>query len=196
VLASAVPYLPAPAVHLALVDPFRAAPVRGIAVRTADGSTFVAPDNGLTSQAWEVAGGAVAAHVLDNTELWNPAPARTFRGRLVGGIDARDGLVAVRGWLDTTQVRAIDLAKELVSLGIEWIVYTDIASDGMLKGANVAAMREMVEAVPQAKVIASGGVSSVEDVQRLKEIGAAGAIIGMALYTGTLKLEDALEAAC
>ncbi len=81
VLASAIPYLPAPAVHLALVDPFRAAPVRGVAVRTADGSTFVAPDNGLTSQAWEIAGGAVAAHVLDNRALWHPTPARTFRGR-------------------------------------------------------------------------------------------------------------------
>ncbi len=81
VLASALPYLPAPAVHLALVDPFRATPVRGVAVRTADGSTFVAPDNGLTSQAWEVAGGAIAAHVLDNPALWHPTPARTFRGR-------------------------------------------------------------------------------------------------------------------
>ncbi|MCA1713433.1 MAG: SAM-dependent chlorinase/fluorinase [Actinobacteria bacterium] len=81
VLASAIPYLPVPAVHLALVDPFRAAPVRGVAVRTADGSTFVAPDNGLTSQAWDVAGGAVTAHVLDNAALWHPTPARTFRGR-------------------------------------------------------------------------------------------------------------------
>ena len=81
VLASAVPYLPAPAVHLALVDPFRATAVRGVAVRTADGSTFVAPDNGLTSQAWAVAGGAVRAHVLDNPALWHPTPARTFRGR-------------------------------------------------------------------------------------------------------------------
>jgi S-adenosyl-L-methionine hydrolase (adenosine-forming) len=81
VLASAVPYLPSPAVHLALVDPFRAAPVRGVAVRTADGSTFVSPDNGLTSHAWSPAGGAVQAHVLDNADLWAPAPARTFRGR-------------------------------------------------------------------------------------------------------------------
>lgn len=81
VLASAVPYLPVPAVHLALVDPFRASPARGVAVRTADGSTFVSPDNGLTSLAWEPAGGPVAAHVLDNPELWHPAPARTFRGR-------------------------------------------------------------------------------------------------------------------
>jgi S-adenosylmethionine hydrolase len=81
VLASAVPYLPAPAVHLALVDPFRSVPARGIAVRTADGSTFVAPDNGLTSQAWLVAGGVVAAHVLDDPALWLPNAARTFRAR-------------------------------------------------------------------------------------------------------------------
>ena len=81
VLASAVPYLPAPAVHLALVDPFRAKPARAVAVRTADGSTFVAPDNGLTAQAWDISGGAVAAHLLDNRELWHPDPARTFRGR-------------------------------------------------------------------------------------------------------------------
>ena len=81
VLASAVPYLPAPSVHLALVDPFWATPARGVAVRTADGSTFVSPDNGLTSLAWDACGGAVEAHVLDNPALWHPAPARTFRGR-------------------------------------------------------------------------------------------------------------------
>jgi S-adenosylmethionine hydrolase len=81
VLASAVPYLPVPSVHLALVDPFRTIPSRGIAVRTADGSTFVAPDNGLASQAWETAGGAVAAHVLDDPTLWLPNAARTFRAR-------------------------------------------------------------------------------------------------------------------
>ena len=81
VLASAIPYLPAPAVHLALVDPFRPTPTRGMAVRTGDGSVFVSPDNGLTSLAWDVAGGAVEARTLDNPALWNPSPARTFRGR-------------------------------------------------------------------------------------------------------------------
>ena len=81
VLASAVPYLPVPSVHLALVDPFRATPARGVAVRTADGSTFVSPDNGLTSLAWDACGGVVEAHVLDNATLWHPTPARTFRGR-------------------------------------------------------------------------------------------------------------------
>lgn len=81
VLASAIGYLPSPAVHLAVVDPFRASPVRGVAVRTADGSTFVSPDNGLTSQAWAAAGGAREAVALDNVSLWLPKPARTFRGR-------------------------------------------------------------------------------------------------------------------
>jgi len=81
VLASSIPYLPVPSVHLALVDPFRTVAARGIAVRTGDGSTFVAPDNGLTSQAWEAAGGVVSAHVLDDRELWLPDAARTFRAR-------------------------------------------------------------------------------------------------------------------
>jgi S-adenosyl-L-methionine hydrolase (adenosine-forming) len=81
VLASAVPYLPSPAVHLVVVDPFRATAVRGVAIRTGDGSVFVSPDNGVTSQAWECVGGAVEAHLIDNPDLWNPAPARTFRGR-------------------------------------------------------------------------------------------------------------------
>lgn len=119
----------------------------------------------------------------------------TFGERVVAGLDARGGKVAVRGWLDTTDVRAVDLAKDLVALGARVIIYTDIAVDGMLSGANLPAMREMVAAVPQAKIIASGGVTSVDDIRALREAGCAGAIIGMALYTGKLKLEDALKAA-
>lgn len=80
-LASAIPFLPAPAVHLAVVDPFRTVPTRAVAVRAADGSIFVAPDNGVASQAWEVAGGAVEAYVLDDQSLWNANAARTFRAR-------------------------------------------------------------------------------------------------------------------
>jgi S-adenosylmethionine hydrolase len=80
-LASAIPFLPTPAVHLAVVDPFRTIPARALAVRAGDGSVFVAPDNGVASQAWEVAGGAVEAYVLDDESLWNPHAARTFRAR-------------------------------------------------------------------------------------------------------------------
>jgi S-adenosylmethionine hydrolase len=99
VLASAIPYLPAPAVHLALVDPFRTVPSRGIAVRTQDGSTFLTPDHGLGSQAWEVAGGVVAAYELDDRSLWMPDAARTFRARDVfSPVAARlaDGLAIAR----------------------------------------------------------------------------------------------------
>lgn len=115
VLASSIPYLPAPSVHLALVDPFRTIPARGIAVRTADGSTFVAPDNGLASQAWETAGGAVQAHVLDNAALWMPNAARTFRARdvfspvaarLAGGLEIEQvGTRVDIGELEVLEVR-------------------------------------------------------------------------------------------
>jgi len=115
---------------------------------------------------------------------------------LVAGIDARDGLVAVRGWLEQTATKATDLARDLVALGIRCIVYTDIASDGMLRGANVPAMRAMVAAVPEAQVIASGGVTTTDDIRNLRDAGAAGAIIGMALYTARLTLKEALQEAC
>jgi len=138
--------------------------------------------------------------VIIGTAALDPRKAERLASALgesvVAGVDAKDGLVAVRGWLETTGTKATELARQLVSLGFRWLVYTDIARDGMLRGANVPAMREMVKAVPQARVIASGGVTTVDDVRKLKEAGAAGAIIGMALYSGRLTLKEALEAAC
>jgi len=135
--------------------------------------------------------------VIIGTAALNHAVAQALASELgeslVVGIDAKDGMVAVRGWLEATHTKAVNLARELVGLGVRWIVFTDIESDGMLKGANIAAMQEMIERVPEAHVIASGGVTTVADVRRLKEAGAAGAIIGMALYTGTLSLREALE---
>ncbi len=112
---------------------------------------------------------------------------------VVAGIDAREGRVAVRGWLETSEVTAVALARELTALGVRWIVFTDIGRDGVLEGPNVSALREMVESVT-ARVIASGGISSVEDVRAVRDAGAAGAIIGTALYTGRLRLKEAMEA--
>ncbi len=123
------------------------------------------------------------------------ALAEELGDSLVASIDARDGVVAVRGWLEDTRTKAVDLARELVGLGIRLIVYTDIGSDGMLRGANVAATRELIERVPEARVIASGGVTTADDIRKLRDAGAAGAIIGMALYSGKLTLKEALEAA-
>lgn len=125
---------------------------------------------------------------------WFRRMCREFPGRLVLGIDARDGLVATDGWLQTSRTRAVDLARQFADEPLAAIVYTDIAADGMLAGPNLAAMAAMQAAVPH-PVIASGGVSSPEDVARLAAIPVAGCIIGRALYEGTLSLPEALRAA-
>jgi len=125
---------------------------------------------------------------------WFRAMVGRFPGRLVLGIDARDGRVAAQGWTETSEVEAIDLARQFAAEPIAAIVYTDIATDGMMSGPNIAAMAAMQAAV-DVPVVASGGVTTVEDVAALKGAGAAGCIIGRALYEGKLKLPDALAAA-
>ncbi len=102
--------------------------------------------------------------------------------RLAVGIDAKDGRVAVKGWVETMELSALDLAREALNTGIRTIIYTDIATDGMLQGPNIAAMREMATEVP-CDLIASGGVSGPEDVRQLAGVsGLHGVIIGRALY--------------
>jgi phosphoribosylformimino-5-aminoimidazole carboxamide ribotide isomerase len=113
------------------------------------------------------------------------------------GVDARDGLVAIKGWEETTTEGSIEFARRMQALGARRIIYTDVSRDGMLQGANIAAMEQMVRAL-DIPVIASGGVSTVDDIRRLKALeseGLEGAILGKALYAGTLTLRDALEAA-
>lgn len=112
--------------------------------------------------------------------------------RIAVGIDAKDGMVATHGWLEISQKSAVEFAVEMD--GVQTIIYTDIKSDGMLKGPNVAATADIINAV-SADVIASGGVTSLSDVETLKGIGAYGAIIGRALYTGDLSLPDTIVAA-
>jgi phosphoribosylformimino-5-aminoimidazole carboxamide ribotide isomerase len=113
--------------------------------------------------------------------------------RIAIGLDARNGFVATEGWLETSHIRAVDLAKRLVEEGAETFIFTDISKDGMLQGPNVEAIGELAQ-VTGKEVIASGGVSSIEDLQNIKEDdrGIAGAIIGKALYTGRFTLSDAL----
>jgi len=114
--------------------------------------------------------------------------------QIVLGIDAKDGRVATDGWLEVSDVSATELARQFAAEPLAAIIYTDIATDGMLAGPNVAAMREMAAAV-DLPVIASGGVTSSEDVKQLAGTGVAGCIIGRALYEGKLELADALAAA-
>ena len=109
-------------------------------------------------------------------------------------IDARDGRVAIEGWTETTDRDAAGLAAEMAAMGVQRFIYTDIASDGMLGGHNVAALAAFAEAAGR-PVVAAGGISSVEQIRELRAVGAAGAILGRVLYEGTLSLREALEAA-
>jgi phosphoribosylformimino-5-aminoimidazole carboxamide ribotide isomerase len=125
---------------------------------------------------------------------WFREQCRKFPGRLVLGIDARNGMVATEGWLETSSTSAIELARQFSGEPIAAVVYTDIATDGMLAGPNVDAMAEMQRAV-EWPVVASGGVTTKDDVARLAAAGLAGCIIGRALYEGTVTLADAIAAA-
>ena len=116
--------------------------------------------------------------------------------RVLVGIDARNGMAAVRGWREVTTVPAADLARTVLKAGVSEIVYTDISRDGMLEGPNFETIAEM--AGTGARIIASGGVSRLEEVRRLAEMepeGVTGAIIGKALYTGAISLSEAVRVA-
>ncbi|MED4402820.1 1-(5-phosphoribosyl)-5-[(5-phosphoribosylamino)methylideneamino]imidazole-4-carboxamide isomerase [Metabacillus fastidiosus] len=111
------------------------------------------------------------------------------------GIDAKDGYVSTEGWLNTSNVKATDLGKELAAAGAEVFIFTDIATDGMLSGPNVNAVVEMAEATGK-EVIASGGVSSLQDLKTLaeyREKGVQGAIVGKAIYTNQFTVQEALK---
>lgn len=115
-----------------------------------------------------------------------------FPHQIVLGLDARDGRVATDGWLDVSSVVAASLAEQFDDLPLAAVVYTDIDRDGMLKGPNLAATRALAERL-EAPVIASGGVGSLRDLERLAELPIAGCIVGRALYEGRFRLRDARE---
>lgn len=122
------------------------------------------------------------------------AAAKKHPGKVAVGIDARNGLVATKGWAEETNVRVTDLAKSFEDAGVAAIIYTDINRDGAMQGPNIDATAELAHAV-SIPVIASGGVSSIEDLIALRDCGAAldGAISGRALYDGAIDLAQALS---
>jgi len=129
----------------------------------------------------------------ENPELVREA-CRKFPGRIVVGIDAKNGFVAVRGWADVTEKKATELAREMEGFGVEAIIYTDIARDGMMQGPNLEATRRLAESI-RIPVIASGGISSLKDIENLLAVessGVTGAITGKAIYTGALDLAEAV----
>lgn len=120
--------------------------------------------------------------------------AHEHPGRIVLGLDARDGRVALRGWLETTGLTAVEVARRHAGLPLAGVVYTDIAKDGMLAGPNLEALAEMIAAT-RLPVVASGGVATVDDIRRVAATGAAGCIVGKALYAGAVTMPEALAAA-
>ncbi|SLN36078.1 1-(5-phosphoribosyl)-5-[(5-phosphoribosylamino)methylideneamino] imidazole-4-carboxamide isomerase [Roseovarius gaetbuli] len=141
----------------------------------------------------------LARVILGTVAVENPSlvreAARAFPGQVAVGIDARNGRVATKGWATETDVMVTDLAKSFEDAGVAAIIYTDINRDGAMKGPNVEATAELANAV-SIPVIASGGVSSLDDLIALKNCGASlnGAISGRALYDGALDLKEALAA--
>ena len=147
-------------------------------------------------ETWLAAG--VTRVILGSAAAKNPAlvfeACRKFPGRIVVGIDAKNGMVAVQGWAEVTDVTAVDLAKRFEGFGVSAIIYTDISRDGMLQGPNIEATRALAEAVA-IPVIASGGVSSLKDIENLLAIeqsGVTGVITGKAVYTGAIRLAEAI----
>jgi phosphoribosylformimino-5-aminoimidazole carboxamide ribotide isomerase len=118
--------------------------------------------------------------------------------RVVVGLDARDGRVAIAGWRETSQVQATALASELCASGVQRFVYTDIARDGALRGPNLPALQAMQATIthisPHSALIASGGISAIDDLRAIANLGIAGAIVGKALYTGAIDLAQAIQA--
>lgn len=132
---------------------------------------------------------------IEDPSLVQAAVAKHGTSRIVVGVDARDGMVAVRGWKEQSSTRAEDLLEQMAALGVRRFVYTDIARDGMLTEPNFDAVASVVMAATElgSTVIASGGVSSVAHLERLADSGAEGAIVGSAIYTGALDLAEALR---
>ncbi|WP_069649060.1 1-(5-phosphoribosyl)-5-[(5-phosphoribosylamino)methylideneamino]imidazole-4-carboxamide isomerase [Caloranaerobacter ferrireducens] len=117
---------------------------------------------------------------------------KDYGNRIVVSIDANDGFVAVDGWINLSSINSIEFAKDLERIGVKTIVYTDISKDGMMKGPNFKVYEELKKKV-NINIIASGGISSVGDVKKLKEIGVYGCIVGKAIYSGAVKITELLK---
>ncbi|MBE7047977.1 MAG: 1-(5-phosphoribosyl)-5-[(5-phosphoribosylamino)methylideneamino]imidazole-4-carboxamide isomerase [Ruminococcaceae bacterium] len=144
----------------------------------------------------ELLSGGVSRVILGTIAVRDPAfvtqAVARYGEKIAVGIDAKDGFAAVSGWEQVSNWRAIDMAMAMKKAGVQHIIYTDIATDGMLSGPNLEAMIEMSRAFGSG-VIASGGVGSLEDLRALTKTGVSGAIVGKALYAGSVDLRAAVQ---
>jgi phosphoribosylformimino-5-aminoimidazole carboxamide ribotide isomerase len=137
--------------------------------------------------------------ILGTAAIENPAFVQEacgrFPGKIIVGIDARDGMVAIKGWAEVTRVKAVDLAKQMQEFGVIAIIYTDIKRDGMMTGPNIEATKALAESL-RIPVIASGGVHTMKDIENLLAVrcnGVTGVITGKAIYSGSLNLREAIQ---
>ncbi len=140
--------------------------------------------------------GGIARVILGSVALKNPAlveeAVKEYHERIAVGIDAKNGFVAVEGWLDTSEADYISLAKEMQKMGVETIIFTDISKDGTLSGVNQEQLKALHDAV-KCNIIASGGVHTMEDIKACAKMGLYGTICGKSLYQGTLDLREAIS---
>ncbi len=139
----------------------------------------------------------VSRCIIGTAAAENPAlvaeACKAFPGKIAVGIDAKNGRVATRGWVETSPLTAAELALRMRDLGVTTVIYTDVSRDGMMQGPNVPATRKLIEATGM-DVIGSGGVSCLDDLRALRGAGCAGAILGRAMYEGAFTVEEALQA--
>jgi len=118
----------------------------------------------------------------------------THGEKIAVGVDIKDGMVAIKGWVEISEETCFDFCEKLQNMGVATIICTDISKDGLLSGTNIELYRELTEKF-SLNIIASGGVTDLDDIHKLREMGLYGAILGKALYTGNINLEDALAEA-
>ena len=135
----------------------------------------------------------IGTRALESPE-WVESLCEEFPDGIAVGIDAKNGMVATRGWTDVSEVSALDLADRMAGMPLSAVIFTDISKDGMMTGPNLASTRAMAERL-SVPVIASGGISTLEDVRAVAGLPVEGMIIGKALYTGAILLPEAIRAA-
>lgn len=142
--------------------------------------------------------GGISRVILGSAAVKNPAlvkeAVREFGDKIAVGIDARNGMAATEGWMESSSVSYLELGMAMEQAGVKTIIYTDISRDGTLKGVNLEQLEHLNQTI-SCNIIASGGVRSVEDIKACKELGLYGCICGKALYTGALDLKEAIEKA-
>lgn len=133
---------------------------------------------------------------LKNPQLVKDAVEKFGAEKIVVGIDAKNGLVATEGWLETSDVNYIDLANKMIDYGVKYFIFTDISKDGTLSGVNAEQLKALYDGTRgKCKIIASGGVHTIEDIRICKDMGLYGTICGKSIYSGSLDLKNAIELA-